>query len=189
MESESEGGVGGVWGEVKSIWEGCTAPPFPLCKSGSPTRFSSSPAAAVSSLWSCCHGDVGQSADVQAQCGFGAGRGVQTARTGAGSILWLNLGHQDSPQQRQAEAQVTAEGVQGGGRGGGCGWRPGLGNTGSHINGLMLREFDRDMLLQSVFFNPQTANGHFGIFAVTTRTDSTVWILWLSVRQLILVIV
>lgn len=47
---------------------------------------------------------------------FGAGSGVQTARAGAGSKLWLNLGHRDSPEQKQAEAQVT-EGVRGGGRG------------------------------------------------------------------------
>ncbi|KAL7387999.1 hypothetical protein ABVT39_005124 [Epinephelus coioides] len=70
----------------------------------------------VGALWSCCHGDVGQSADVRAQRGFGAGSGVQTAQAGAGSKLWLNLGHRDSPEQKQAEAQVAAEGVRGGGR-------------------------------------------------------------------------
>ena len=38
-----------------------------------------------------------------------------------GRKLRLNLGHGDSPEQKQAEAQVTAEGVRGGGRGGGDG--------------------------------------------------------------------
>lgn len=55
-------------------------------------------------LWSCCHGDVGQGADVQAQRGFGAGSGVQTAQAGAGSKLRLNLGHRDPPEQTQTEA-------------------------------------------------------------------------------------
>lgn len=36
-------------------------------------------------LSSCCHGDVGQSADVQAPCGFEAGSRVKRAQTGAHS--------------------------------------------------------------------------------------------------------
>lgn len=43
-------------------------------------------------LWSCCHGDVGQSTDVQEQRGFGFGRGLHAAQAGAGSKLQLNVG-------------------------------------------------------------------------------------------------
>lgn len=35
----------------------------------------------IGALWSCCHGDVGQSADVQAQRGFDAGSRVQTVNS------------------------------------------------------------------------------------------------------------
>ena len=47
---------------------------------------------------------------MRVQRGFGAGSGMQTARAGAGSKLRLNLGHWDSPEQRQAEAQVYCRG-------------------------------------------------------------------------------
>lgn len=78
----------------------------------------------IGALWSCCHGDVGQSADVRAPRGFGAGSRVQTAQAGADSKLWLNLGHRDSPEQRQAEAELCTsyrEGMRGCGRRGGGG--------------------------------------------------------------------
>lgn len=123
MESESEGG-GGV-SRGKTNMRGGTAPPFAAPQVREPHTSlpftSRCRRCIVGALWSCCHGDVGQSGDVRAQRGFGAGSGVQTARARAGSKLWLNLGHRDSPEQRQAEAQVTAERVQSGGGGGGGG--------------------------------------------------------------------
>lgn len=52
-------------------------------------------------LQSCCHGDVGQSADVPEQPGSSVGNGEQTASAGKGSRLQQNIGQQDSPELRQ----------------------------------------------------------------------------------------
>lgn len=123
----------------KTNMRGGMAPPFATSQVMEP--YTSLPFTSrcciVRVLWSCCHGDVGQSADVRAQRGFGAGSWEQTARAGAGSKLRLNLGHRDSPEQRQAKAQLTAEGGTKWWWGGYGEWRQGLGNTGSHIHGLL----------------------------------------------------
>lgn len=91
----------------------------------------------IRALWSCCHGDVGQSADVRAQYGFGAGSGVQTARAGASNKLWAES---RSPGFSRAEAGTSycREGARRWERGEEGeeeqgGWL-GLGNTSSHIN-------------------------------------------------------
>lgn len=52
-------------------------------------------------LWSCCHGDVGQSADVPEQPGSSVGNGEQTASAGKGNRLQQNIGQQDSPELSQ----------------------------------------------------------------------------------------
>lgn len=52
-------------------------------------------------LRSCCHGDLGQSADVRVQPESSVGNEEQPDPAGEGSKLQLNVGQQDSPELRQ----------------------------------------------------------------------------------------